>query len=99
MMFYVYKADVWCEECTQAIKEKILQELVPDNPEDESSFDSNDYPKGPFESSYEEADTPMHCAGCDLFLENPLTPDGEAYVLDQEHVLPEWREFYDYLWE
>ena len=52
-----------------------------------------------------EADSPHHCDACGTFLENPLTPDGEAYVRQQmtaggrPGVLAEWREFYSYLFE
>jgi len=39
---------------------------------------------------------------CRVHLENPLTRDGEAYVrqaIDVErNSIPEWREFYSYLW-
>ena len=42
--------------------------------------DSDTFPQGPCEESNGESDTPQHCAGCGCFLENPLTPDGYAYV-------------------
>ncbi|KKL11925.1 hypothetical protein LCGC14_2540860, partial [marine sediment metagenome] len=29
-----------------------------------------------------EADTPQHCDHCSVFLENPLTGDGYAYVIE-----------------
>ena len=47
---------------------------------DETTYDSDDYPKGPYANGGGEADTPQHCDECQLFLENPLTSDGVAYV-------------------
>src|SRR5438445_11753376 len=47
----------------------------------ESSYDSDDFPKGPYASDQNEADTPQHCANCHVFLENPLTSEGYDYVL------------------
>ena len=90
---YIYCADVYCEDCAREIMhEKRRAGTAPKNPGDQSSYDSDDYPKGPF--SDEESDTPQHCAsGPDCltptmigeervgrFLENPLTSDGERYV-------------------
>ena len=54
-----------------------------------------------------EADTPQHCEGCGVFLENPLTSDGRAYVLDSitrlhrgeggsRAVLKTWAAFYGF---
>jgi len=44
--------------------------------------DSNHYPHGPIGDGGGEADCPQHCDSCGAFLENPLTPDGVAYVAD-----------------
>ena len=72
------------------------------DPEDETTFDSDQYPKGPYCNGGGESDCPNHCDGCKVFLENPLTQDGENYVREQAdkgHIPDEWREFYDYLLE
>ncbi len=53
---------------------------------DESSFDSDAFPKGPYPDGGGEADTPKHCAVTGEALENPLTADGYAYV--REAVTP-----------
>lgn len=48
---------------------------------DESTFDSDDWPKGPYsDGGGGESDSPCHCDACGAFLWNPLTPDGAAYV-------------------
>lgn len=72
----------------------------------ESDYDSDELPKGPFDDGGGEADTPQHCCGCQLFLENPLTQAGYRYVreLILEHadtgrgdraVLLTWAAFYE----
>lgn len=81
---YIYQADVYCEVCAERIKHDTA---CPGNPDDESTFDSDAYPKGPF--SDEESDTPEHCAGCGLFLRNPLTSDGVKYVRESAAESPD----------
>lgn len=76
-MFYIYNADVYCEACGEAIKADLDSKgLRPDHSDDESTYDSGDYPKGPY--PYEEADHPEHCGSGDDCLE-PLIIDGEKY--------------------
>jgi hypothetical protein len=89
MKCYVYCADVYCEKCGEALWRHLP---TPENPLDESSYDSDDYLKGPYDA--EAADYPQHCgAGSDCldptiingivygrFLENPLTEEGKRYV-------------------
>lgn len=89
---YLFRADVWCKECGEALRGRLK---APDNPEDEKTYDSDEYPKGPIDFAYEESDTPDHCAGgpnclnaldvgdgikVGCWLENPLTTDGARYV-------------------
>ena len=62
----------WCPACLDECPEP-----------DESTYDSDDWPKGPYPEGGGEADTPNHCASCQLFLENPLTDDGYRYVLNE----------------
>jgi hypothetical protein len=63
-------------------------------------------PKGPYSNGGGEADTPQHCDGCGVFIENPLTGDGCRYVNEKlcEHardgsgnakVLEQWAEHYN----
>jgi hypothetical protein len=78
---YMYQADLYCEECGEKIKADLKATCaVPENPSDEATFDSDDYPKGPFPDGGGESDCPQHCGGCGVFLENPLTSDGYNYV-------------------
>lgn len=74
-------------------------------PVNESDYDSDKYPKGPYSDGGGEADCPNHCDHCGIFLENPLTKDGVAYTADmireneQEGfgnlpVLTIWKQFY-----
>jgi hypothetical protein len=108
MTHYIYRADVWCERCTKAIKRRLKREgRAPANPRDQSSYDSDEYPKGPFGDGEHEnstSDSPEHCAaqehclnplglsdgsrrGC--WLENNLTQEGLAYVLNEVETDPD----------
>lgn len=95
---YIYRAALYCEGCTDEIKAILAKQgKVPAEPEDEYSYDSDDYPKGPFENGGGEADTPQHCNRCNCFLENPLTPDGKEWLRGEviDGIPPEWAEFYE----
>lgn len=104
MRVFIYQAALLCEACGVARRAQCLPAMpIPFDPNDESSYDSDDYPKGPFEDGGGEADTPQHCDDCQAFLENPLTDDGVAYTREQiaahvesEHFQPVtlWAEFY-----
>jgi len=96
MKVYQYKASLYCEECGDEIIESLGE------PPHDWPWDSNDYPVGPEDAS--EADSPQSCDSCHVFLENPLTDDGNNYVIEQftthdsvTEVMREWAEFYDYL--
>lgn len=102
MDHYIYCADVYCQSCGEAIKADIAQEgFTPPDPDDETSYDSGEYPKGPF--SDEESDTPQHCGSgpecleahvfpsghkTGAFLREPLTSHGERYVRDMHRDNP-----------
>lgn len=99
MKAYVYRADIYCEDCGKDIIGKLGHE-------NELSFDSERWPQGPFLEGGGEADTPQHCGSCGTFLENPLTVDGYRYVAEQLDAyrttgmgslptLHQWAEFYD----
>lgn len=101
MEVYVYRADLYCVECAEALKD-----LIPKppgmNPKDESTWDSDDYPKGPYPNGGGESDSPHHCNRCGVFLRNPLTDLGRRIVErdligageGSPEVLAQWGEFY-----
>lgn len=88
MRVYVYQGALLCAACGERERARRLPHMIESafnlgvtfDPADESSYDSDDYPKGPYENGGGEADAPQHCDHCGTFLENPLTPDGVAYV-------------------
>jgi hypothetical protein len=130
---YIYQADIYCEDCGQAIIDRLRAEardkaslqvqatatalesqygIDPDkfpkffdmleraafrqlacDTSDESSYDSDEWPKGPYGNGGGESDCPQHCGDCHEFLENPLTPDGYQYV--RENYCAQWDSFYD----
>lgn len=109
MKAFMFQAALLCEDCGDAHK---ATHVKPDHADegDESSYDSDEWPKGPYEDGGGEADCPQHCDACGLFLENPLTGDGENYVLDafrdyvdaghgSIEVLVEWRHAYSWMWD
>jgi len=90
---YVYQAALYCPGCAAHIRSRVR--------------DKARWPDGPHPDGGGEADYPQHCDGCGLFLENPLTDDGEAYVRgavadaerDGNGALDAWRQRYGYLFE
>lgn len=104
MDVYMFKAALYCEPCGLAIRTRLLADgTAPANPHDETSYDSDDYPKGPFEDSI--SDIPDYCESCGEFLENDLTEAGRHYVRmkirenfslghGRVEVLKQWAEFY-----
>lgn len=52
------------------------------DPAEESDYDSDQFPKGPYGNGGGESDTPQHCGSCGAFLDNPLTDDGRQYVAE-----------------
>jgi hypothetical protein len=94
---YIFNADIYCADCGAEIVDECRERGIADN------GDSDQFPQGPYPNSGGEADCPQHCGSCHAFLENPLTGDGDAYVLShiaddpESPVVQEWREFYGYL--
>lgn len=98
MEAYIYNADIYCRDCALEIRAAIREEGKQTGIDIDKS-DSDNWPQGPYPDGGGEADCPQHCAcgsdclnsiqldngqkvGC--FLENPITPDGEAYI--KEHL-------------
>lgn len=85
MKVFMYQAALLCEDCGEAQRKHLdaafaENGIEPVDADDESSYDSDRYPKGPYADGGGEADCPQHCDQCGVFLENPLTPDGDTYV-------------------
>jgi hypothetical protein len=98
MNVYTYQADLFCEECGDALKRDLAKA------KQEDTGDSDDYPQGP--SPSEESDSPAHCYECGAFLENALTADGMRYAREQIEKYRErpddapdsietWKDFYE----
>lgn len=63
-MAFIYCADVYCDDCGEAIRKRLTKEgKAPADPTDEWSYDSDDFPKCADDD--EEHDTPQHCAVCE----------------------------------
>jgi len=59
---YVYQAAFLCEACGERMKFELDAEgLTPEEPDDESTYDSNDYPKGPYFAEYKETCDRVNC--------------------------------------
>ena len=106
MNAYIYQAALYCERCGNEIRERLTAEgKAPANPDDEITYDSDDFPKGPYPDGGGEADCPQHCDSCNCHLENPATADGANHIrqsiLDflcsndgDEDVIETWRAYY-----
>jgi hypothetical protein len=109
-MAYIYQAALWCDDCGEAICERLTMEgKVPDNDaRRDYSYDSDDFPKFVKE---DDSDSPSHCdsgAECPNALElddgskvgaivSGLTDDGVAYVRGAKDspCVRAWREHYE----
>ena len=86
MIAYTYQSALLCAACAAEIMPRKRRSKNPDR-----------YPQGPHSNGGGESDRPQHCDLCGLFLENPLTDDGIAYVKARAvstHCPEEWAEFY-----
>ena len=105
MHVYIYSADLWCKKCGNGIREWLTRRgLAVAKPNDEYSYDSDDFPKGPYPDGGGLADYPRHCAaGRDcidaitlpngekigVWLENDLTADGVKHVRESAGHAPD----------
>ena len=59
---YMFQGSLYCEDCGRDIQDKIREEgKAPEDESDEESFDSDDFPNGPFSGGGGEADSIHHC--------------------------------------
>lgn len=98
MKAYIFNAALICEPCAESYMRDHDKPPHVDMA-NESTYDSDEWPKGPYGNGGGEADTPQHCDHCGVFLENALTPDGDSYVREQaaEYDEPDssWSEIAD----
>lgn len=103
MNVYIYQAEIYCEGCTN----DIINSLYDDGASSTELECTIHYPQGPYPNGGGEADSPQHCRSCGLFLENPLTDDGLAYIRQTSHdrvglstahqtLRAQWATFYNY---
>ncbi len=63
MDVYIYQADMYCKECGEKIRAELTAAgKAPAKPDDETTYDSDEFPKGPFPDGGGESDTVQHCA-------------------------------------
>lgn len=103
---YIYQAALLCGKCgAEKCQELIGAGKGPQDPDHESLYDSDDFPKGPYADGGGESDSPQYCDYCEAFLENDLTDEGMDYVLEavaefcldgsgREEIIREWIETY-----
>lgn len=91
MQAYSYQSAFFCVDCANKIKPCKADPEIP---------------QGPFPDGGGASDRPEHCDACKTFLENPLTKDGERYVIKHCTGAPSgsvanriWRPFYSYLFD
>lgn len=102
MDIYIYQADLYCSDCAYTIG--MVCHCEYHKPKGTNLCDSECTPIGPYADGGGEADTPNHCGGCGVFLENNLTQDGVEYVKDaikdgRGSVIDEWKAYYDWIGE
>lgn len=93
MHVYLYRADLYCDECGGWLRTNTPMPPAADL-ENEYTWDSDRWPKGPYPDGGGEADSPHHCAAGEdcrqaivldgrkvgVPLENPLTEEGIRYT-------------------
>ena len=91
MDIYMFKGAFLCSECGAMVCSLLINKACED---------SDTYPQGPYDSHFQESDSPCHCDSCQEFLEVGLTDDGREYVLDAIKNAPQnpatqiWADYY-----
>ena len=81
MNAYIYQADIYCEDCGRALCRTLPFPAGADRDREET-WDSDDYPKGPYPDGGGESDCPQHCGASEECL-NAITvrSRGERYKI------------------
>ena len=90
-MPYIYQADLWCESCGERICRRLnTRGEAPATPDDETSYDSDDYPKPVMECC---GDYPDHCAAGKECIEALELPSGRKIgaLLSHELTTEGWQ--------
>lgn len=81
--YYLYKAELLCQDCGEAKRTSLrLQGLAPDYPSNETTYNSDDFPKGPYADTWDAMDSPAHCGLCGKFIPIGLSSAGVDYVCE-----------------
>jgi hypothetical protein len=74
-MAWAYNADIYCGDCGEELRQALDgQGKTPDNPSDEHTYDSDEYPK--YCDDDQESDSPQHCGSGELCLNAEVLPSG-----------------------
>lgn len=74
-MATIYQADIFCDSCGDDIRQQIKAKgKAPENPDDETSYDSGEFPKYAFD--HDDRDSPQHCGSGETCLEAEILSDG-----------------------
>ena len=92
-MPYIYDADLWCDDCGKGFIDDIHKAgTAPADPNDEYSYDSDDYPK--YVGDAGESDSPHHCAAGMCCINAITLSDGSKVgALITEELTEEGREY------
>lgn len=74
---YIFAADMYCEACGEDIRKRLTKERKrPKSWRDETTYDSDEFPKGPYADGGGESDSPSHCGSGKDCLDPTILGDG-----------------------
>ena len=95
---YMFQGALLCEDCGRDVQDNLRKKgKAPEDEDDEESFDSDDFPKGPFGDGGGEADSIHHCdsngeclnaiklpcgSKIGAWLGNDLTSEGDRWLAE-----------------
>jgi hypothetical protein len=89
---FIYCAALLCGDCGEDVRKDITDAgHAPADPDNESTYDSDQFPKGSYPDGGGEADGPQFCDHCGTFLENPLTDEGDRRLREmcEPYIAPD----------